>query len=107
MMNPLTYRFRQIKKLPGWIFFLAAKILLGLRHLMRVELIDEELFFQVIKGGFGQRRKTLHNALTGVHGMSKEQIAEVLAAADIAPNRRAETLSIEEFARIANIIAGK
>ena len=41
-MNFLTYRFRQIKKLPGWIFFLAAKILLGWRHLMRVELIDEE-----------------------------------------------------------------
>jgi len=41
-MNFLVFRFRQIKKLPGWIFFLAAKILLGCRHLMRVELIDEE-----------------------------------------------------------------
>ncbi|MBE6372271.1 MAG: hypothetical protein E7055_09395 [Lentisphaerae bacterium] len=41
-MNFLVFRFRQIKKLPGWIFFLAAKILLGWRHLMRVELIDEE-----------------------------------------------------------------
>ena len=40
-MNFLTHRFRQIKKLPGWIFWLAARILLGMRYLMRTEIIDE------------------------------------------------------------------
>ena len=40
-MNFLTYRFRQIKKLPGWIFWLAAKILFGIRYLMRTEIIDD------------------------------------------------------------------
>ena len=40
-MNFLTYRFRQVKKLPGWIFWLAAKILFGLRYVMRTEIIDD------------------------------------------------------------------
>ena len=40
-MNFLTYRFRQIKKLPGWIFWLAAKIMFCMRHLMRTEIIDD------------------------------------------------------------------
>lgn len=85
----------------------SAVIRLDLRKQRPVDLIDEELFFQVIKGGFGQRRKTLHNALTGVRGKTKEEIAAVLAAAGIEPNRRAETLSIAEFAAIANTIAGE
>ena len=45
-MNFLTYRFRQIKKLPGWIFWLAAKILVGIRHLMRTEIIDDSNMIQ-------------------------------------------------------------
>ncbi len=40
-MNFFTYRFRQIKKLPGFIFWLAAKIMLGIRHMMRTEIIDD------------------------------------------------------------------
>ena len=83
----------------------SAVLRLDLRKEKPVDLIDEDLFFEVIKGGFGQRRKTLHNALTGVRGIAKDRVAEVLAEAGIEANRRAETLSIEEFARIANIIA--
>ncbi len=45
-MNFLTYRFRQIKKLPGFIFWLAAKILLGLRYIMRTEIIDDSRTLQ-------------------------------------------------------------
>ena len=45
-MNFLTYRFRQIKKLPGWIFWLAAKVLLGLRYVMRTEIIDDSRTLQ-------------------------------------------------------------
>ena len=40
-MNSLEYQFRQIKKLPDWIYWLPAKLLLGLRHVMRTEIIDE------------------------------------------------------------------
>lgn len=67
-----------------------------------VELQSETLFFQTIKAGFGQRRKTLLNSLTGLNGLTKEEVGQVLKAADIDPGRRAETLSIQEFARLSN-----
>jgi 16S rRNA (adenine1518-N6/adenine1519-N6)-dimethyltransferase len=70
-----------------------------------VELIDEKIFFETVKGGFGQRRKTLSNALSGVCGMDKTAAAQVLAAAEIDPIRRAETLDLNEFARLANEVA--
>ena len=85
----------------------SAVIRLNIREEKPVELISEKAFFAVIKGGFGQRRKTLLNSLTGVMGKTKEEIAEVLKQAGIDPVRRAETLSIEEFANVANLIAEK
>ena len=69
------------------------------------ELVDEKLFFETIKKGFGQRRKTLLNSLTGIRGMPKESIAAVLADCGIDFRRRAETLSMSEFADLANEIA--
>jgi len=68
-------------------------------------LIDEKSFFACIKAGFGQRRKTLLNSLTGVNGLPKEDIKEILEAAGVDPARRAETLDINEFAAIANGVA--
>lgn len=82
-------------------------IRLDVREKPPVELINEKIFFETIKNGFGQRRKTLLNSLTGVQGLAKEQIAEALTAAEIDPKRRAETLSLEEFAELANKIAGQ
>ncbi len=67
-----------------------------------VELQSESLFFQTIKAGFGQRRKTLLNSLTGLNSLTKEEVLQVLKAADIDPIRRAETLSIQEFANLSN-----
>ncbi len=82
----------------------SAVIRLDIRREKPVALNSEEAFFAVIKAGFGQRRKTLHNALTGLYGKTKDEIAEVMAAAGIDPARRAETLSLEEFAALANAI---
>lgn len=62
--------------------------------------VDPTRFFQVVKAAFGQRRKTLHNAL-GLLGIDKGKIGELLAAAGIDGQRRGETLSLEEFAAIA------
>ncbi|MDO4544627.1 MAG: 16S rRNA (adenine(1518)-N(6)/adenine(1519)-N(6))-dimethyltransferase RsmA [Bacillota bacterium] len=67
-----------------------------------VELKDTKAFFACIKAGFGQRRKTLLNSLTGALGLSREQVKEVLGTAGIDPVRRAETLDMKEFAAIAN-----
>lgn len=80
-------------------------IRLDIRSERPVDLIDEKIFFDTVKNGFGQRRKTLLNSLTGVRGLPKDQISDVLEAAGIDPKRRAETLDLEEFARVANEIA--
>ena len=80
---------------------------LTVREERPVELTDEKVFFACIKNGFGQRRKTLLNSLTGVCGLAKEIVKEVLEEAGVDPVRRAETLSIEEFAAIANGVSAR
>lgn len=64
--------------------------------------IDESLFFLCIRAGFSKRRKTLLNCFTGMFGMDKEETARELAAAGIDPSRRGETLTIEEYAALAD-----
>lgn len=54
-------------------------------------------FFLLTKAGFAQKRKMLHNALAGAPGINHEQAGELLAQAGIDPNRRAQTLTIEEW----------
>lgn len=83
----------------------SAVLKLSIRKERPVDLIDEKSFFACIKAGFGQRRKTLLNSLTGVNGLAKEEIKKILEEAGIEPARRAETLNIEEFAAIANGVA--
>ena len=58
-------------------------------------------FFRVVRAGFGQKRKQLKNALTGGLGLPGPTIAAALAQAGIAPQRRAETLSLAEWAALA------
>jgi len=69
-----------------------------------VELKDRDLFFKVVKAAFGQRRKTLLNALNnaGYIGADKEQIRMLLERVGIDEMQRGETLSIQQFAQLAN-----
>lgn len=69
-----------------------------------VDLIDEKMFFRVVKAAFGQRRKTLNNALKSV-GVDKNIIADVLTKAGVETTRRGETLTMDEFAAISNILS--
>jgi 16S rRNA (adenine1518-N6/adenine1519-N6)-dimethyltransferase len=80
----------------------SAVLRLDIRKERPVDLLDEKMFFACIKAGFGQRRKTLQNSLMGVPGVTKEIVKEGLALAGIDGTRRAETLSLEEFAKLAN-----
>ena len=64
--------------------------------------VDEDFFVKVVRAAFSQRRKTLLNSLTGA-GFNREKIL----ASGIDVTRRAETLSLAEFARLANFLAGK
>ena len=70
----------------------------------QLSLQDEALFFKVIKSAFGQRRKTLPNALASGLAQSKEEIYTVLDAAKVPRNFRAEQLSMEQFAQISNVL---
>ena len=65
---------------------------------------DEGLFFAVVRAAFSQRRKVISNSLSAGLGKSKEEILAVLEAANVPPTARAEKLSLENFAAIANAI---
>jgi 16S rRNA (adenine1518-N6/adenine1519-N6)-dimethyltransferase len=75
-----------------------------LRRKKAVAPQSEALFFAVVRAGFGKRRKTLLNALTGLGGCGKEEIGRALAAADVDAGRRAETLELGEFAAVADAV---
>ena len=63
---------------------------------------DKEAFFAVVKAAFGQRRKVISNSLSAGLGVCKEEIRALLDRAGVPQNARAEALSIEDFAAIAN-----
>ena len=77
---------------------------LDVRQSRPVEVRDEKLLFETVKAGFGKRRKTMKNAITGLRGLDKGAAAAVLERAGIDPSRRAETLSLEEFAALADSV---
>jgi 16S rRNA (adenine1518-N6/adenine1519-N6)-dimethyltransferase len=62
---------------------------------------DRELFARIVMAAFSQRRKTLRNALAGIAG------PETLADARIDPGARGETLGVDAFVRLANVVATK
>ncbi|MBF0148102.1 MAG: 16S rRNA (adenine(1518)-N(6)/adenine(1519)-N(6))-dimethyltransferase RsmA [Magnetococcales bacterium] len=85
-------------------FFPVPKVQSTVVHFRRrlqplAELDDEGVFRNVVRTAFGQRRKTLANALRPMHSDTKTW----LAAANIDSSRRAETLQVVEFARLANM----
>ena len=72
-----------------------------LRDKPPVDVIDEKLFFRVVKAGFAQRRKTFSNTMKTTE-LSKDRIEELLAKANIDGQRRGETFTLQEFADVAN-----
>lgn len=82
----------------------SAVIRLDVRKEPPVAVEKEENFFKVVKGAFSQRRKTLSNTLSSAFGMSKADVSLWLERAGVASNLRAEQLSMEQFAAIANAL---
>ena len=80
----------------------SAVIRLDIRKEAPVSVVNEDTFFKVVKGAFSQRRKTLSNTLSSSFGVSKNQVNLWLDKAGVAANLRAEQLSMEQFAAIAN-----
>ena len=100
---------KEIVKVPRTVFVPQPKVdstvlRLDIRDEKLVQVEDEEFLFKVIKAGFGQRRKTLSNALSVLKGYDKATILRCLEEAGIDPVRRGETLSLEEYARLSDVL---
>jgi len=81
----------------------SAVIRLAVRERPAVEVADEARFFALVRAAFAQRRKTILNNLRAASSTLKftRPLESALEAAFVAPNRRAETLSLEEFAALS------
>ena len=66
------------------------------------QVLDERMFFRVARAGFAQSRKQLRNALRHGLALSLDQVVSALDTAGVDPQRRAETLSIEEWVATSN-----
>lgn len=71
-----------------------------------VNVIDRDMFFKTVKAAFGQRRKTLLNALSnsGCFNKSKDEIREILKGLGIGETQRGETLSLAQFSELSNAL---
>ncbi len=79
---------------------------LEIRSTPPVGVSDPAFFFQVVRVAFSQRRKTLVNALASgrVGGVDRAAVGEILGAIGISRERRAETLSLEEFGHLSDAL---
>lgn len=85
----------------------SAVIRLHVRKHPAVSVTDEAVFFRVVKAAFGQRRKTLSNALSAGLGLSKDRVGQILQQAGVPQTARAEQLTIEQFAAISEICSNQ
>ena len=72
-----------------------------------VAVSDEKRMFDVIRASFNQRRKTLVNGLGNAAGLNlvKEQVSAALERMGLSSTIRGETLTLEEFARLADLLS--
>jgi 16S rRNA (adenine1518-N6/adenine1519-N6)-dimethyltransferase len=70
----------------------------------RVKVADIDGFFQIVRCGFSLPRKQLHNSIAHGLGMEPTEVASLLEQAHIDHKRRAETLSLEEWARLYEVL---
>lgn len=70
----------------------------------RVQVKDKELFFKIVRQSFNMRRKTLRNAVKSMKIINGEEMEKVFENANIDPRRRGETLSLQEFANLADAV---
>ena len=83
----------------------SAVITLRTRKSLPWQIHSKEIFFRTVRASFAMRRKTLQNGLaSGFPELGKAGAGEVIAACGLPPTVRGETLSITQFAQIANEI---
>ena len=72
-----------------------------------VDVPDEKTFFRVVRAGFGQKRKQLKNAISSGLSLKADAATTLLTAAGIDPRRRAETLTLAEWAALTRAFAAR
>ncbi|MFO7153684.1 MAG: 16S rRNA (adenine(1518)-N(6)/adenine(1519)-N(6))-dimethyltransferase RsmA [Caldicoprobacter oshimai] len=84
----------------------SAIVLLRKRPNPPVHVQDPTVFFKVVKAAFGQRRKTVLNALTALEmeGVDKQKLQDMLKKCNIDPKMRGEDLAIQQYADMANAL---
>jgi 16S rRNA (adenine1518-N6/adenine1519-N6)-dimethyltransferase len=105
VMLQSRFRVTRLFTVPAGAFRPAPKVESAVARLAplgtsRPAIADEALFARIVAAAFGQRRKTLRNALSGIADEA------ALRAAGIDPGVRGETLSVADFVRLANILGG-
>ncbi len=104
VMVQWRYRARRLFDVDPEAFVPAPKVessLIDLRPRASCADVDREAFAALVRTAFTQRRKTLRNALKGVASEAE------FAAIGVDANRRPETLTVEEFARLSRIVAAR
>lgn len=79
-------------------------IRLTVRENPPVNVKNEANFFKTVKAAFSQRRKTAENSLSSGTGMKKDVIAQALAEAGLEKTVRAEKMTMEDFAKLSDIL---
>ncbi|HEX7097402.1 MAG TPA: 16S rRNA (adenine(1518)-N(6)/adenine(1519)-N(6))-dimethyltransferase RsmA [Acidimicrobiales bacterium] len=96
---------RIVGHVPATVFVPQPKVESSLVRIVRraepVSDVDPTVLFDLVRAGFAQRRKMLRRALSG------RVTAEQFAAAGVAPEARAEQLAVEDWARLARVVAGE
>jgi 16S rRNA (adenine1518-N6/adenine1519-N6)-dimethyltransferase len=82
----------------------SAVLRLDVRPQPAVTEVSPAAFFAVVRAGFSQKRKQLKNSLGSGLGMGTTQAADLIECAGIDPRRRAETLTLEEWAALSRVV---
>ena len=106
VMLHAKFRITRLFTVPPGAFRPAPKIDSAVARLVplqddRPRIASEALYARIVAAAFGQRRKTLRNALAAICSASE------LTAADIDPAARGETLAVADFVRLANALAAR
>ena len=98
-----------ITRIPAGAFYPPPKVdsavlRIDLAPNLTIDVEDTSWFFSVVRAGFSSKRKQLHNVLTHSLGISKNGVHAALLRSEIDPSRRAQTLSLIEWARLCNAL---
>lgn len=80
----------------------SAVVRMDIRKSPPVSVIDEKAFFKTVRAAFAQRRKTILNSISSSVGAGKETVEAAIKAAELSPMARAESLSMDEMAALAD-----